>query len=567
MDAFTNPHVEEIKVIDPACGSGAFPMGMLHLLLDVYDRLDATFDPYKKKIEIIKDNLFGVDIEPMAVEICRLRVWLSIIVDEESDSKKIEPLPNLDFKFICANSLIPLKGESDKGLFDMVKKDELIEIRDKYFNARTIKSKDNLRKKFEKKIDYKGPGNMFSSDREKQLRTYHPFDSENVAQFFNAEFMFGVQGGFDIAIGNPPYVSVKGISLSDKKLYSSIFETGKGRFNLFTLFLERASEFLNDSGFLSFIIPDGIYTHTEYRHIRKYLVEKMRFSEFVLFSKQVFDAAVDTTIVFLTRSPKERKVKIVKDLNKELGQIDQEDFNSGPEYLIAIHTGKEEKKILDKIKKQTKRLDDFMEIQQGIIYSGQPKEKVFSNTPKNSTYKKILDGRDVVRFGINWDNKAENKYLSYTNKLHRPREERLFVCDEKLLLPRKSKKLICAYDDEQYYALNTAYVCVKKDDDVNLKYLVALINSKLLDYFYTKIYVGWQITIPALDSLPLPEVGSKEKKIQNEIISIVNKILAEKKKDITADTKQLEESIDRLVFELYGLTDEEQKIIEGESAK
>ena len=115
--------LDEITILDPACGSGAFPMGMLQLMLSIYERIDARFDSYKTKLGIVKNNLFGVDIEPMAVEISRLRAWLSIIVDVDMNPTKenlgIEPLPNLEFKFVAANSLIPLEtGGTDQMEFD-----------------------------------------------------------------------------------------------------------------------------------------------------------------------------------------------------------------------------------------------------------------------------------------------------------------------------------------------------------------------------------------------------------------------------------------------------------------
>ncbi|MHA1168218.1 MAG: DNA methyltransferase, partial [Candidatus Hodarchaeales archaeon] len=184
--------LDNIKVIDPACGSGAFPMGMLHLLLQCYERLEPRFDSYKNKLEIIKNNLYGVDIEPMAVEISRLRAWLSIIVDEDVDSKKIKPLPNLDFKFVCANSLIPLeKGQQSFG-DDTDLEDKILEIRDKYYNARKLAIKLKLREQYDKLIVEKKQKSLFGkSQRQEQLATYHPFDSEQVCLFFDPDFMFG----------------------------------------------------------------------------------------------------------------------------------------------------------------------------------------------------------------------------------------------------------------------------------------------------------------------------------------------------------------------------------------
>ncbi len=131
--------LDEFKVLDPA-GSGAFPMGMLQQLLKTYERIETRFDPYKLKLSIIENNIFGIDLQPMAVEISRLRSWLSVIVDE-TDKNNIKPLPNLDFKFIAANSLIKLEeGQTD--LFaDPYLDVKLQDLRDKYFNARKSHTK------------------------------------------------------------------------------------------------------------------------------------------------------------------------------------------------------------------------------------------------------------------------------------------------------------------------------------------------------------------------------------------------------------------------------------------
>jgi hypothetical protein len=132
--------LDRIKILDPACGSGAFPMGMVQLLEKVYERLEPRFDRYKTKLTVIQNNIYGVDIEPMAVEIARLRAWLSIVVDEE-DPHSIKPLPNLDFKFVCANSLIALEKEND--LFDDVTViDRLLQIIQEYMNLHDPVAKD-----------------------------------------------------------------------------------------------------------------------------------------------------------------------------------------------------------------------------------------------------------------------------------------------------------------------------------------------------------------------------------------------------------------------------------------
>jgi hypothetical protein len=179
---------------------------MLQLLVRVYERLEARFDSYRTKLAIIEKNIYGVDIEPMAVEIARLRTWLSIIVDEAADSKNIKPLPNLEFKFVSANSLIDLdKSRATAFGEDPQFAEKLQEIRDGYFNTENLKRKKKLRADYSKLVN-QGVGLFGESQNSKHLKTYRPFDSEWSSIFFSPSFMFGVDA-FNIVIGNPPYVS------------------------------------------------------------------------------------------------------------------------------------------------------------------------------------------------------------------------------------------------------------------------------------------------------------------------------------------------------------------------
>ena len=181
--------LDNFKVIDPACGSGAFPMGMIQLLVRSYERLLKSFDPYELKLSIIENNIFGVDIEPMAIEISRLRAWLSVIIDEP-DKTNIKPLPNLDFKFVCANSLISL-SKDDETIFDDQDLDvKLSDIRQKYFNARVKSSKDNWQRKYYELTT--GKIELWESVRSEQLKSFDPFIVKKPASFFDSLFMFGV---------------------------------------------------------------------------------------------------------------------------------------------------------------------------------------------------------------------------------------------------------------------------------------------------------------------------------------------------------------------------------------
>ena len=214
-------------------------------------------------------------------------------------------------------------------------------------------------------------------------------------------------------------------------------------------------------------------------------------------------------------------------------------------------------------------VSNILEIQQGIIYSGQPKNKVFSNSATSNKHKPVLDGRDVLKWKINWSEKRENKYIYYTNRLHRPREERLFLANEKILLPRKSTSISCAYDVEQYYALNTSYLCLLTNEHYYLKYILACLNSKLLNYFYSRLFFGWQITIPALNMLPIKRISMTE---QKPFVDLIDQILAMTKDEDylanpakQANVKEYERQIDQLVYKLYEV--EEIEVVEGKYKK
>jgi adenine-specific DNA-methyltransferase len=599
--------LKEIKVIDPACGSGAFPMGILHRMLLVLEKVDPTLEVWKRlylgsyhpvmrkiiedklrkgneqyirKLTIIQDSIYGVDIQPIAVEIAKLRCFLSLVVDElvldREENRGIEPLPNLEFKFVAANTLIGLPSrEESQGAFgasEAIKK--LKDLRESYLRSFGAE-KAEIEKEFratqrtllEESLRWQSRSPVLSKVAE-QLTEWDPFSYESCS-WFDQGWMFGMENGFDIVIANPPYVSVKGISSNEKAVLSKIFLTGAGRFNLFTLFLEKGQTLLKENGTLTFILPQGLYSNIEYRHIRKYILDNTSIVLINLFSDRVFESSVDTSVIsFINRHGQENQFNVFRDLNHMTIQLDQEMFNKLPYNLFPVNLTVYSFPIISKLLENNyDRIEGILEIQQGIIYSGQLKNKVFSNSQPTSKYKKVLDGRDVLKWKINWKAKHENKYIHYSNELHRPREERLFIANEKLLLPRKSTTLSCAYDCEQYYALNTAYIGLLKNSSYSLKYILACLNSKLLNYLYSKIFFGWQVTIPALNLMPITRIPYSE---QKPIIDLVDQILAITKDEDyqnspakKAKVKELERQIDQMVYELYGLTPDEIAVVEG----
>ncbi|MCA9343255.1 Eco57I restriction-modification methylase domain-containing protein, partial [Candidatus Saccharibacteria bacterium] len=295
--------LDELTILDPACGSGAFPMGMLQLILRTYERLESRFDPYNTKLQIIQNNIYGVDIEPMAVEISRLRAWLSLIVDKD---KSIEPLPNLDFKFIAANTLI--KPDRSFGLDESKQANARAKMQTiirKYFEETDKEEKVSLKEQFIKEESKIAQVSMFGESKaQKQAQSYKPFDNQNVAEFFDEKLMFGMSktNPFDIVIGNPPYIQLQKnggylANLYNDEDYVTYTRTG----DIYSLFYERGLELTKkNSGLLCFITSNKWMRAAYGEKTRIYLAKKdpLKLIDFGGF--KVFESAtVDTNILLI----------------------------------------------------------------------------------------------------------------------------------------------------------------------------------------------------------------------------------------------------------------------------
>lgn len=287
--------LDNYKVLDPACGSGAFPMGMIQLLVKTYERLLKSFDPYELKLSIIENNIFGVDIEPMAIEISRLRAWLSVIIDEP-DKTNIKPLPNLDFKFVCANSLISLAEDADNIFDDQDLDVKLSDIRQKYFNARVKSSKDNWQRKYYDLTT--GKIQLWESVRSEQLKSFDPFIVKKPASFFDSFFMFGVHK-FDAVIGNPPYVGTKKRSAADKKSLEEEFGFAD---DLYNHFFFKGINLLKEGGSLAYITSKTFWTIQSKKNLRDLLLSNT--VNYIFDTANPFESAmVDTAITSVTKNP------------------------------------------------------------------------------------------------------------------------------------------------------------------------------------------------------------------------------------------------------------------------
>lgn len=597
--------LDELKVIDIACGSGAFPIGMMQLLLRVYERLEARFDPYKTKLQIIEQNIFGVDIEPMAVEIARLRAWLSIVVDEESDSKNIKPLPNLEFKFVCANSLISLdsgKNETQTFFDDPYLGDKLQKIRDSYFKTEDLKKKKKLREEYSALVD--GASSLFGeSKRSKQLKTYRPFDNENSTEFFNSEFMFGVEA-FDIVIGNPPYVRQEKIKFKDslKKEFQIYTSTA----DLYTYFYERGYLLIKQNGILSFITSNKFTRALYGENLRKYLKENGKILRIINFGNiHVFEAITNTLILEIQKNCNSSTFYFSKSIENpdslEFNQADLRDseWTIEDSYTIDIKT---------KIEKNGIPLKHWnISINYGIktgyntafLINKQQKEMLISEDPNSSEIiKPVIRGRDIQRYSylpteqyiilthngfrlskggkkapIDINNyPAVKKHLDrYKSKLKERGDKGITYYNlrdcafmesflgEKIIWLELTNKNKFAYSKNEDYILAGAFMLTGE----NLKYLLAFLNSRLCFFYFSLVSnssgmdtIQWKKF--ALEKIPVPQI-SREK--QQVFVDLVDLIL--ERKISGQDTTGLEHDIDNKIYEIYDLGKDEISTIES----
>lgn len=317
-----------VTILDPACGSGAFPIGMLQKIVYILQEIDPDanlwFDKatenvsilikkefekkfnagslnYIRKLSVIQNSIFGVDIQPIAVEIARLRCFLSLVIEETvydgEENRGINPLPSLDFKFIIANSLIKLDEGKQQSFFENQSHiDELKTVRDEYFNADSER-KAELREEFgyiQKRMFQQTLAiNKFASRRYSALSNWNPFKNEPT-DWFDIEWMFGVKNGFDIVIANPPYVESRSPNFSEelKNRLQAQIQSSYPR-NMFGLiargsdllvyFLESSIRFVCNSGIITFITSNG-WLNNEYGH---------KFQRFLLANTSVI-SVIDT---------------------------------------------------------------------------------------------------------------------------------------------------------------------------------------------------------------------------------------------------------------------------------
>lgn len=562
--------LKDVKICDPAIGSGAFPMGLLKELLLCRTAIEGFSQEKAAEIKkhIIQQNIYGVDIERGAVDIARLRFWLSLIVDEETP----QALPNLDFKIMQGNSLleqfkgVDLSAMTEKkadstgmlSIFDDILDVYRKELRDmlaKYYSCPDHNEKRKLRKKI--------VNNVKLQLREQSINVdFGDLDLSGNNEFFLWHTWFYdvfSKGGFDIVIGNPPY----GAKLSnvEKRTYRILYPETQFKIDTYSLFTLHSLNILAGGGYCYFIIPNTLLDNYFEEEVRKKLLRNKVY-EINDLSDKVFETAVVHSMIFAFCKEHPSVYNIRVSTSENLGninvQIPSSYFEEQPQCTFSIRTyGSND--LMNKLRQQSIRLADVIDIRQAIK-SGNDSLYI-SEYKIDNRYKPILRGKDIKKYTI----KDPHLYLWYGRHLACPRSKDIFE-QPKLLIREAGAEITATYDDCNYYIMSSLYNAILINKEYSLKFILGLLNSKLFQYLMYKLTFEktkgafTKAKIYHYYELPVKKCISTE---QNNIIEKVDRIISIKSTNPSADTTVLESQIDRLVYELYGLTEEEIKIVEG----
>ena len=436
--------LKAVKVLDPACGSGAFPMGLLNRMIDILERISPDERVYDLKLSVIENCLYGSDIQSIAAQITKLRFFISLICNCEKDASKpnfgIPTLPNLETKFVSANSLIAKKKKPAQGnLFENLEieptKNELAEIRHKHFSAKSASTKHRLREKDqtlrEKLAKLLSDDDNFAPEDAKQLAAWNPYDQNAVSPFFDPEWMFGVADGFDIVIGNPPYIQLQNNGGELAKLYENCnYSTFARTGDIYCLFYERGWQLLKKNGHLCYITSNKWMRAGYGEKTREFFANKTNPMLLIDFAGvKIFESAtVDTNILLFSKSSNQHATvcavtnKQNKDSVKNLSDFVQQqnsicDFATSDSWVILSPI---EQSIKNKIEAVGTPLKDWdINIYRGVltgcneafIIDSQKRDEILANCQTEDERKRtaelirpILRGRDIKRYGYDWAN-------------------------------------------------------------------------------------------------------------------------------------------------------------------
>ena len=523
---------------------------------------------YARKLGVIQHSIYGVDNQPIAAEISKLRCFLSLIIDENIDDKEenrgIKPLPNLEFKFVTANTLIGLAEENKNGqkVADFGENEEILDelqkIRTEYLQANPSE-KEAIKKRFKKvqdKINRTGNTNNLSN-RESQLYHWQPFSNES-SKWFDPEWMFGVEK-FDVVIGNPPYGFRTVLTSKDKEYFRKELKIEFASGDSAELFGKISfDKFVRNDGILTFIIPKkslygDAWESTRVKYWKKYNLQ------FILDTGKSFENVLLEASVFgLTKNENNSKIKLAfLEKNKEIIEFDSVDINKifVESNTCQIYKVLFPESIFDKIMSKTSK-EYYIKGKLGLAIG----TDFYSDAKKEY---KLLKGIDIKRYEL-----KGHRYLNNQEKLNWKNAKEFLkpklICQRMVAHienPYPTLKITACYDDEGILITNTL-MSFELSKNLEEKFLLGYLNSKFLSWYaynfvYSRAIRGMDFYNFYIQQLPIPVISINEQSI---FITLIEQIITNKNQNL--DTTDLEKQIDVMVYKLYELTYEEVLVVE-----
>jgi type I restriction-modification system DNA methylase subunit len=614
IEGKTPGEISQIKIVDPACGSGSFLIGAYQYLLDFHkDYYSNSGKPSKgkkgdvltpegnlttaEKKRILLNNIYGVDIDVNAVEVTKLSLLLKCMegetdasIDHQLKMFHERVLPTLDNNIKDGNSLVDTDfydNQLDFGDERKIKPFSWQKAFPEVFNRKTEEPDNELKIIAQKAKQHASMALQYVSELEEKLNTVN-----------EPAIKLNSTGGFDVVIGNPPYVfgrDWKSLGIGDdvKSYLGSHYKSSPYQLDFFSIFMEKGIKLINETGVTSFIVPNVWLTNSYSSSTREFLLTNSAELKIAVPESKVFDGITVDTVIYILRKGKIKSKtfsvsKLAFSEERLICELDFDEYSNGKNPISTSLT-EGGNSIIEKIRFNKTVLGEIADITRGVhsyriggygqsaFGKGKQTQKDIDERPYHSVeqkfgYRPFVYGKDLKCF-----TKVKSKeYISYGKWLAEPRDEKYFEGDRIFSRKILGESLIVTVEKENTVADQQVYITKPKNNSISVNYLAAILRSKLISFFIRNYYdevndAFPQIKVGQLKSLPIIIVNDER---QTDIMKLVDQLM--KLNEGKATTKlqstisQLETKIDycesrinEIVYQLYGLTDEEIKIVEG----
>ncbi|MDR0705632.1 MAG: N-6 DNA methylase [Planctomycetaceae bacterium] len=547
-------------VFDPACGSGTFPCTVMN---EIMRRIDfkkklSQLERYKKKLEILRNVIYGVDIQPMAVQITILRLFLSLIQEIKptknvKENFGIEPLPNLDYKFVTADLLL---GIDKYDLFfneHLNEFDQILDLKREFFRENNIIEKEKLKNRIKK-----AENEIARKSKHKGIIALCQWNHSDTipSSVFDPQWMFGVKL-FDIIIGNPPYNVIESKDKKKEKYEEKYTELKSGRINIYQLFFGRAAELLSQKGSVVFIHPKTLLTDKYLSATRKFLLKK--FPSFNVINiktrKTTFSNVIQSVIISqwnkegTTQDCQISEIATKYDFEKLQYLVKSKDDIVTKEGTLLICPQDKFYTIEKKIRSVP---HFFLQFVTGSIEWNKVK-KYLSSQPQID-FKRLIYGENIQRFCFApSDKRIKTSFLS--SEIKTPELQQLAVLTQRTTAVEQPYRIIATIIDPSKFDTpivtenhTNVFLCRNRNTAC---FILGILNSRLMDLFFRFHNSNTQVSSGELNRLPIIKLPQEK---QKTLIKLVEQRL---NGNINVEAK-----INKLVYKLYGLTNEEQALIE-----